>query len=116
MARELAIPCFLAGAAVAIAPLVTGGVAAESRVVAAKTGTIPEAIGGQSATDSGVLEKIILAAHERALYLRHTWLAITAFSQQDTVIDSVRSLDSLSEQTPRMSFQHWPYDTFGRVK
>jgi hypothetical protein len=116
MARELAIPCFLARVAVAIALLVIGSVAAESFAVAAETSAVAAATGGTSATDSGVLEKIILAARKRAEYLRHTSAAITVFMQQDAEEHSVRSLDSQSEQTLRRSFQQSPYDTFGRVK
>jgi hypothetical protein len=116
MARELAIPCFLARIAAAIALLVIGSVLAEPLVLAAETSTIPEAPGGTRATDSGVLEKIIPTARKRAEHLPHTSVAIITFSQQDAVVHSLRSLDSQSEQPPRRSVQQSSYDTFGRVK
>jgi iron complex outermembrane receptor protein len=121
MARELAIPCFLARVAAGVALLAIGSVAAESLAVAAEAGTATEATGGTAteatggtgATDSGALQEIIVTARKRAEDLQRTPVSITAFSQQDLENHSVRSLDSLAEQTPSLSFQQSPYDTFG---
>ena len=55
MARELAIPCFLARVAMA-----------ESLVAAAESSRLPEATSATGAADSEGLEKVILAARERA--------------------------------------------------
>src|ERR1700683_3555009 len=91
MARELAIPCFLARVAAGVALLAIGSVAAESLAVAAEAGTATEATGGTAteatggtgATDSGALQEIIVTARKRAEDLQRTPVSITAFSQQD---------------------------------
>jgi iron complex outermembrane recepter protein len=113
MARELAIPCILARVAAGVALFAIGSLARESLAVAVDSSTATDAATGMGATDSGGLEEIIVTARRRAEDLQRTPVAITAFSQQDIENHSVRSLDSLAEQTPSLSFQQSPYDTFG---
>jgi iron complex outermembrane receptor protein len=113
MARELAIPCFLARVAAAVALFVIGGVAADSLAEAADAGPGAEASADTSATDSGGLQEIVVTARKRSEDNQLAPIAITAFNTQDMQRMGITSVGDLGTQTPSLNFQQSPYDSFG---
>jgi iron complex outermembrane receptor protein len=97
MARELAIPCFLASVAAGLALFPTGSLAAESTAV----------------TESGGLEEIVVTARKRSEDNQQAPIAITAFNTQDIQRLGITSVGDLGAQTPGLNFQQSPYDAFG---
>ena len=104
MARELAIPCFLASVAAVLAFFPIGSLAAESTAVTA------EAV---AATESGALEEILVTARKRSEDNQQAPIAITAFNTQDIQRLGIASVGDLGGQTPGLNFQRSPYDAFG---
>jgi iron complex outermembrane recepter protein len=97
MARELAIPCFLASVAAGLAFFPIGSLAAESTAV----------------TESGGLEEIVVTARKRSEDNQQAPIAITAFNTQDIQRLGITSVGDLGAQTPGLNFQQSPYDAFG---
>ena len=104
MARELAIPCFLASVAAGLALVPIGSLAAESTAVTAEAA---------AATESGALEEILVTARKRSEDNQQAPIAITAFNTQDIQRLGITSVGDLGAQTPGLNFQQSPYDAFG---
>jgi iron complex outermembrane receptor protein len=59
------------------------------------------------------LQEILVTARRRSESLQQTPVAITAFSQQELQSHSIGAIEDLSAQTPSLSFQQSPYDSYG---
>lgn len=62
---------------------------------------------------SAGLDEIIVTARKRSEDLQQTPIAITAFTSQELEIHNLRSVENLAAQTPSLSFQQSPYDSYG---
>jgi iron complex outermembrane receptor protein len=115
MARELAIPRFLASVAAGVALFAIGGMAAESLAVAAENSaaTAADEATASSTTTSAGLEEIVVTARKRSEDNQQAPIAITAFNSQDIQRLGITSVADLGAQTPSLNFQQSPYDTFG---
>jgi iron complex outermembrane recepter protein len=119
MARELAIPCILAGVAAGVALFAAGSVTAKPLAVPATSSAAAEATGSTAATDAGPaessvgLKEIVVTARRRSEDNQKTPVAITAFNTQDLRRLGITSVGDLGRQTPSLNFQQSPYDSFG---
>ena len=113
MARELAIPCFLASVAAVLAFFPIGSLAAESTAVTAEAGSDAQSTRVAAATESGALEEILVTARKRSEDNQQAPIAITAFNTQDIQRLGITSVGDLGAQTPGLNFQRSPYDAFG---
>jgi iron complex outermembrane recepter protein len=127
MARESAVPCILARVAAGLALFAIGSMASESLAVAAQssTGTATDAAAESSNevsagnavsagnTTSAALDEIVVTARKRSEDNQQAPIAITAFNTQEIQRLGITSVADLGAQTPSLSFQQSPYDTFG---
>src|SRR5258706_8988025 len=100
MARELAIPCFLASVAAGLAFFPIESLAAESTAVTVEASSDAQATGAAAATESGALGEIVVTARKRSEDNQQAPIAITAFNTQDIQRLGITSVGDLGAQTP----------------
>jgi iron complex outermembrane receptor protein len=111
MAREWAMPYFVARVAAGVALFVIGAAAADSLAVAAEASA--ELSADASTSDSGGLQEIVVTARKRSEDNQQAPIAITAFNTQDLQRMQIATVTDLGGQTPSLNFQQSPYDAFG---
>jgi iron complex outermembrane receptor protein len=115
MARELAVPCFLARVGVVVAVFAIGSLAQESLAAATEASavTATDQAAESSTSNSSALDEIVVTARKRAEDNQQAPIAITAFNTQDMQRLNITSVADLGTQTPSLNFQQSPYDAFG---
>jgi iron complex outermembrane receptor protein len=110
MKRESILPCLLACTVATVAVLQSVALRAQTVATASVTSATPNA----NAQSEGVgLQEIVVTARKRSEDLQETPIAITAFSRQELENHDIVSIQNLAAQTPSLSFQQSPYDSYG---